>query len=53
MIDYFALALAHALLAIGFLRLAKSEVLDRDDLAPEESGVREDAASADAAERQA
>ena len=40
-IDYFALALAHALLAIGIFRLAGNDRLDReDDLLPEAEPVR-------------
>jgi hypothetical protein len=40
-IDYFALALCHALLVLAFLRLAGSERLDReDDDAPEAEPIR-------------
>ena len=41
MIDYFALALCHALLVVAFLRLADSERLDREeDDAPEAEPIR-------------
>ena len=41
MIDYFALALAHALLALAVLRLAGNDRLDREDEdAPEEEPIR-------------
>lgn len=40
-IDYFALALAHALLALAVLRLAGNDRLDReDDDAPEAEPIR-------------
>ena len=40
-IDYFALALAHALLALAVLRLAGNDRLDREDEdAPEEEPIR-------------
>ena len=40
-IDYFALALCHALLVVAFLRLAGSERLDREeDDAPEAEPIR-------------
>ena len=40
-IDYFALALAHALLALAVLRLAGKDRLDREDEdAPEEEPIR-------------
>ena len=41
MIDYFALALAHALLALAVLRLAGNDRLDREDEdAPEAEPIR-------------
>ena len=35
MVDYFALGLTHALLALAAWRLVRSDALDRDPVAPE------------------
>jgi len=46
LIDYFALALVHALLALAFIRMARRDALDREDEGAQADEARKTATTA-------